>query len=83
MKILENSFSGIKDIIIFDSSLGYKTNIPDYLERNKEKITDKVIYCADKEGQATYVNMCKEQELEVLFVHALIDTHFIQFIERY
>jgi len=77
----DDFYSKVKDIIMFESSLGYKTSIPEYLERNKEKLTDKVLYCADKEAQSTYVNMCKEQDLEVLFTHALIDTHFLQFLE--
>ncbi len=77
----DDFYSKVKDIIIFESSLGYKTSIPEYLERNKEKMKDKVIYCSDKDGQATYVNMCKEQDVEVLFTHALIDTHFLQFLE--
>ena len=77
----DDFYSKVKDIVIFESSTGNKTSIPDYLERNKEKAADKVIYCADKDGQATYVNMCKENGLEVLFLHALIDTHFIQFLE--
>ena len=77
----DDFYSKVKDIIIFESSTGHKTNIPDYLDRNKEKSKDKVLYCADKEGQNTYITMCKEQGLEVLFLHALIDTHFIQFLE--
>ena len=77
----DDFYSKVKDIIIFESSLGYKTSIPEYLERNKEKMKDKVIYCSDKDGQATYVNMCKEQDVEVLFTHALIDNHFLQFLE--
>ncbi|MBI59982.1 molecular chaperone HtpG [bacterium] len=77
----DDFYTKVKDIIIFESSLGYKTSIPEYLERNKEKIKDKVIYCSDKDGQATYVNMCKDQDVEVLFTHALIDTHFLQFLE--
>ena len=77
----EAGSDSLKDIVMFDSSDGYKTSIPDYLERNKEKLENKVLYCSDKEGQAAYVSMCKEQGLEVLFVHALIDTHFLQFLE--
>ncbi len=77
----DDFYSKVKDIIIFESSLSYKTSIPEYLERNKEKLQNKVIYCSDKDGQATYITMCKEQDVEVLFTHALIDTHFLQFLE--
>ena len=77
----DDFYSKVKDIIIFESSKGEKTSIPDYLARNDAKMKDKVLYCTDKEGQATYVSLCKEQGLEVLFLQGLIDTHFVQFLE--
>ena len=39
------------------------------------------MYCTNKDEQAYYVNLCKEQELEVIFLQSVIDTHFIQFLE--
>lgn len=77
----DDFYQKVKDIVIFDSSTGKKTSVPDYLERNKDTSPDKVLYCADKESQATYIALCKEQALEVVFLHALIDTHFVQFLE--
>ena len=74
-------YEKVKDIVIFPSSLGYSTSIPEYLERNKEKLENKVIYCSNKEEQASYVELCKQQELEVIFLQSMIDTHFIQFLE--
>ena len=77
----DDFYNKVKDIILFDSSLGNKTTIPSYIERNKESLTDKVLYCADKEAQSTYVAMCKEQNLEIIYLQSLIDNHFIQFLE--
>ena len=74
-------YEKVKDIVLFPSSTGESTSISAYLERNKEKMENKVLYCNDKDIQAGYINLCKEQGLEVLFVHSLIDTHFIQFLE--
>ena len=74
-------YEKVKDIVIFPSSLGYNTSIPEYLERNKEKLEKKVLYCTTKDEQASYVNLCKKQDLEVIFLQSLIDTHFIQFLE--
>ena len=74
-------YEKVKDIVIFPSSLGYNTSIPEYLERNKEKLEKKVLYCTNKDEQASYVNLCKKQDLEVIFLQSLIDTHFIQFLE--
>ncbi|MFC1617225.1 molecular chaperone HtpG [Candidatus Margulisiibacteriota bacterium] len=74
-------YEKVKDIVIFKSSNGYSTSIPEYLERNKEKLKDTVLYALDQEAQSTYLNLCKEQGLEVIYLNTMIDTHFIQFLE--
>lgn len=61
---------------------GAHTTIKDYLERNKERHENKVYYCTDEVNQATYVALHKSQGLEVLFMDAFIDTHFVPFLER-
>jgi molecular chaperone HtpG len=58
------------------------TTLKEYLERNKEKRENHVFYCNDESSQATYVELHKKQELEVLFMDSFIDTHFISFLER-
>ncbi|GCL38621.1 ATP-binding region ATPase domain-containing protein [Sphaerospermopsis reniformis] len=63
------------------TSLPY-TTLKEYLERNKERHENKVFYCTDEASQATYVELHKNQGLEVLFMNSFIDTHFINFLER-
>ncbi len=63
------------------SNLPY-TTLKDYLERNKERHENHVFYCNDEASQATYVELHKNQGLEVLFMDSFIDTHFINFLER-
>ncbi|MEQ9486125.1 molecular chaperone HtpG [Coleofasciculus sp. F4-SAH-05] len=58
------------------------TTLPDYLERNKVKHENHVFYCTDEAAQATYVELHKNQGLEVLFMDSFIDTHFISFLEQ-
>jgi molecular chaperone HtpG len=60
---------------------GY-TTLKEYLERNKERQENRVLYCTDEASQATYVELHKKQGLEVLFMDSFIDTHFISFLER-
>ncbi len=74
-------YEKVKDIVIFKSSLSYFTSIPEYNERNKEKLQNKVLYSANKDSQATYIQLCKDQGLEVIYLDAIIDSHFIQFLE--
>ncbi|MBD2335747.1 molecular chaperone HtpG [Calothrix sp. FACHB-156] len=58
------------------------TTLKEYLERNKERHENKVFYCTDEASQSTYVELHKNQGLEVLFMDSFIDTHFINFLER-
>lgn len=58
------------------------TTLQDYLERNKAKHENHVFYCTDEAAQATYVELHKNQGLEVLFMDSFIDTHFISFLEQ-
>ena len=59
------------------------TSLKEYLERNKERHENRVFYCTDPNTQATYVQLYKQQGLEVLFMDSFIDTnYFIPFLER-
>ncbi|MGL5033353.1 MAG: molecular chaperone HtpG, partial [Microcystaceae cyanobacterium] len=61
---------------------GY-TTLKSYLERNKEKHENRVFYCTDQTTQATYVELYKNQGIEILFMDSFIDTnYFIPFLER-
>lgn len=61
---------------------GY-TTLEAYLERNKERHENRVFYCIDAAVQATYVELYKNQGLEVLFMDSFIDTnYFIPFLEQ-
>ncbi len=59
------------------------TTLQEYLERNKEKRENQVYYCSDPSTQNTYVELYKNQGLEVLFLDSFIDAnYFIPFLER-
>jgi molecular chaperone HtpG len=58
------------------------TTLKEYLERNKTRHENRVYYCTDEVTQATYVELHKQQGLEVLFMDSFIDSHFISFLER-
>ncbi|MEO1387335.1 MAG: molecular chaperone HtpG [Cyanobacteria bacterium J06634_6] len=58
------------------------TTIKEYLERNKEKHENRVYYATDEVSQATYISLLTNQGLEVLFMDAFIDTHFVSFLEQ-
>lgn len=58
------------------------TTLKEYLARNQEHHANRVFYCTDEVGQATYVQLHQNQGLEVLFLDSFIDTHFVSFLER-
>ncbi len=58
------------------------TTLKEYLERNKERHENRVFYCTEPVTQATYVQLHKNQGLEVLFMDSFIDSHFISFLEQ-
>jgi molecular chaperone HtpG len=59
------------------------TTLQEYLERNKEKRENQVYYCSDPSTQNTFVELYKNQGLEVLFLDSFIDAnYFIPFLER-
>lgn len=76
----EKFYDKVKDILIFKSSKGDYVTIKDYLERNP-KLENKVYYTTGEPGQQSYIEMFKAQEIEVLYLTTLIDTHFIQYLE--
>ena len=58
------------------------TTLKEYLERNKERHENRAFYATDEAAQAPYIELHKNQGLEVLFLDSFIDTHFINFLER-
>ncbi len=65
-----------------DENSGY-TTLQEYLERNKEKHENRVFYSNNSDTQATFIELYKNQGLEVLYLDSFIDTnYFIPFLER-
>jgi molecular chaperone HtpG len=58
------------------------TTLQEYLERNNDRHANRVFYCTDEVTQATYVDLHRQQGLEVLFMDSFIDSHFVSFLER-
>jgi molecular chaperone HtpG len=59
------------------------TTLKEYLERNQEKHENRVFYCSDPSTQGTYVELYKNQGLEVLYMDSFIDAnYFIPFLEQ-
>ncbi|NJN04820.1 MAG: molecular chaperone HtpG [Leptolyngbyaceae cyanobacterium SL_1_1] len=60
----------------------FYTTLKEYLERNQARHENRIFYATDEVAQATYIELHKNQGLEVLYMDSFIDTHFISFLER-
>jgi molecular chaperone HtpG len=75
-------YEKVKDQVIYRTTAEEKyTTLPEYLERAKENHENKVYYANDEGTQATYLKLFKSQGMEALILDAMIDNHFIQFLE--
>ncbi len=75
-------YDKVKEQVIFRTT-GEEdyTTLNEYLLRAAAKHDKKVYYANDEAAQATYIKLFKGQGIEVLLLDALIDSHFIQFLE--
>ncbi len=80
--ILTNDKFGdaMRENVIFKTTNDDYVTIEEYRERNKSK--DKKIYYAQSENtQVSYLNMMKEQGIEVIFSNSVLDNHLFQNLE--
>ncbi len=73
----EKFYEKVKDIIIYKDINDKYITLPEYLEGDKKT----VYYVSDPLQQAQYINLFKEQGLNALIMPAVMDTHFISFME--
>lgn len=75
-------YDRMKDFVVFKTTGGEYLSLKEYLDRNRDKQKDMVFYVTDEKQQAQYIRLFDEQGIDVLVLNALIDNHFIQFLER-
>ena len=74
-------YDRMKDACIFESSTGTFFTVSEYQEKHKDSLKETILYCTDKDAQASYVSLCAAQDIDVLNTQGYIDTHFMQFLE--
>lgn len=74
----EKFYEKVKDIMLYkDLDANYLT-LKDYLGEKEEK---NVYYVSNQDQQAQYIKMFKEQGMNAVIMPAMIDNHFMSFIE--
>ncbi len=75
-------YEKVKDLLIWKIAGGDWTTISDYLERNREKTQDKVIYTKDEGHLSHFLDIYKQKNIEVLIAPNPIDSYVYQHLER-
>lgn len=78
----EKFYERVKPILIWKIVDGDWTTVEDYLERNRTKTNDKVLYTRDEKHLSHVINLYKEKNIEVLCANSPIDSYLINFLER-
>lgn len=75
-------YEKVKDLLIWKVAGGEWSTIADYLEANREKTQDKVIYTKDEGHLTHFLDIYKEKNIDVLIAPNPIDSYVYQHLER-
>jgi molecular chaperone HtpG len=78
----DDFFDAMKDIAIFKSATGDYLTVEEYKARNAASgDTTKIWYAASEDTQVSYLNLMKEQGMEVIYQSSPLDIHLYQRLE--
>jgi molecular chaperone HtpG len=75
-------FDALKDLVLFKSASGDLLTVEEYKARNA--VTEgktKIWYASSEDTQVSYLNMMKDQGIEVVYQNSPLDTHLFQKLE--
>lgn len=77
----ERFYERVKEYLIWKNTEGQWTTAEEYLERNKEKTKNKILYTRD-ERPSPFLEIYKKQGIEILYADNFIDSYLISFLEK-
>lgn len=80
----DDFFEAMKDIAIFKTASGDYLTVEEYKQRNAAANSEentKIWYAASEDTQVSYLNLMKEQGLEVIYQTSPLDVHLYQRLE--
>ncbi len=82
--ILEDDkfYDRVKDILVWKTAQDKWTTVEEYLENNKEKTKDKILYTRDASHSSHVLDIYREKDIEVLCTGNPLDQYMMQFLER-
>jgi molecular chaperone HtpG len=82
--ILEDDkfYDRVKEILIWKNVNDQWMTIEEYLEQNREKTKDKILYTQSHKKNSHFLDLYKNRGVEILMTNETIDPYVIQFLER-
>ncbi len=77
----EKFYNRVKEFLIWKNTDGIWTTVEDYLERNKEKTKQKVLYTTQDKHFTHIIDIYKEKGIEILCAPSMMDPYLIHFLE--
>lgn len=74
----EKFYEKVKDYVVYKDLDGKYLTLAEYLEGKENK---DIYYVSDEKMQSQYIAMFREQGINAVILPAMMDTHFISFIE--
>lgn len=78
----EKFYERAKEFLIWKNTQNSWTTIEEYLDHNREKTKDKVFYTRDASHAGHFLDVYRQQGIEVLAAESSLDPYLMQFIER-
>ena len=78
----EDFFKALEKQIVYKTTDGKWLTIEEYLEANKtEDKPQKIYYAPSENTQVSYIEMLKEQNIDVIYAESMMDSHLFQKLE--
>jgi molecular chaperone HtpG len=77
----EKFYERAKEFLVWKDTDQNWTTVQDYLERNREKTKDKVLYTIDEKHAGHILQIYREQGIEILCANSPLDPYLIHFLE--
>lgn len=78
----EKFYDRVKDILIWKNTQREWRTVEEYLERNKEKSKNKILYTKDASHSTHVLDIYHERDVEVLCAESPLDPYIMQFLEK-
>lgn len=76
-------YDKVKDSLLFKTINDKYVTLNEYLEQNKQHSQNKVFYVTDKNQQAQYIKMFKENHMDAVVLNTKLDNPYMSTLEMY